>query len=487
MTKHVLSLLSGPCVFLLVYFLPIGGLPRSGHIVLATFLWAITWWMTQPVPWGITALLPMVLFPALGVMNVTATTALYGQTIFIWVLGLSLFGYAMEKHGLAKRFAIGMLNLPGVSGTTNRLLFIYMVTTGIVSLFVSTAAVVAMMMPIGLSLLSYVRTISGQSGARGRSNFATFIALGTLYGSVSGGVATIIGHAPGVVAVSLLERLTGETMGFFRWMKLGVPLAIVLLVTYYFILRFFFPPELKEIAGGREFLRQEAAKLGKMSRGEKNVVAAFVVMVVLFIIPSIAPFVVDAQDPLIPWLRQALSIWTVPPVVLLMLFALPHDTRKAEFESTLTWKDVVDRAPWNAIMLCTGAVAMTEALSEFGFVEFMQSAIPGIGLTPTSLPFVAAFSCATITEIASGVATTGLLGNIFIPAAAEIGFNPASIAMLLSNVAIGVAFPWSGAPTAMAFSSGEISMKDMMKAGLLADAVLALTAAVTHLLFGQYL
>jgi di/tricarboxylate transporter len=100
---------------------------------------------------------------------------------------------------------------------------------------------------------------------------------------------------------------------------------------------------------------------------------------------------------------------------------------------------------------------------------------------------VAAFSCATITEIASGVATTGLLGNIFIPAAAGIGFNPASIAMLLSNVAIGVAFPWSGAPTAMAFSSGEITMKDMMKAGLLADAVLALTAAVTHMLFGQYL
>src|SRR3990172_9236375 len=289
MTKHLLSLLLGPCVFLVVYFLPLGGLPRSGQIVLATFLWAIAWWMTQPVPWGISALLPMLIFPALGVMNVTATTALYGQTIFIWVLGLSLFGYAMEKHGLAKRFAIGMLNLPGVSGTTNRLLFIYMVTTGIVSLFVSTAAVVAMMMPIGLSLLSYVRSISGQSGLHGRSNFGTFIALGTLYGSVSGGVATIIGHAPGVVAVSLLERLTGETMGFFRWMQLGVPLAIVLLVTYYFILRFFFPPELKEIPRGREFLRQEAAKLGRMKRGEKNVVAAFVVMVFLFMIPSIAP------------------------------------------------------------------------------------------------------------------------------------------------------------------------------------------------------
>ena len=487
MTKHLLSLLLGPCVFLVVYFLPLGGLPRSGQIVLATFLWAIAWWMTQPVPWGITALLPMLIFPALGVMNVTATTALYGQTIFIWVLGLALFGYAMEKHGLAKRFAIGMLNLPGVSGTTNRLLFIYMVTTGIVSLFVSTAAVVAMMMPIGLSLLSYVRSISGQSGASGRSNLGTFIALGTLYGSVSGGVATIIGHAPGVVAVSLLERLTGETMGFFRWMKLGVPLAIVLLVMYYFVLRFFFPPEIETIAGSREFLRLEAAKLGKMSRGEKNVVAAFVVMVVLFMIPSIAPFVVGTQDPIIPWLRQALSIWTVPPVVLFMLFALPHDTQKGEVESTLTWKDVVDRAPWNAIMLCTGAVAMTEALNEFGFVDFMQSAIPAIGLTPTSLPFVAAFSCATITEIASGVATTGLLGNIFIPAAAGIGFNPASIAMLLSNVAIGVAFPWSGAPTAMAFSSGEITMKDMMKAGLLADAILALTAATTHLLFGQFL
>ena len=153
MTKHIVSLLSGPILFLIVYVLPLG-LPRNGQIVLATFVWAIAWWMAQPVPWGITALLPMLIFPALGVMNVTATTALYGQTIFIWVLGLSLFGYAMEKHGLAKRFAIGMLNLPGVSGTTNRLLFIYMVTTGLVSLFVSTAAVVAMMMPIAFLFLA---------------------------------------------------------------------------------------------------------------------------------------------------------------------------------------------------------------------------------------------------------------------------------------------------------------------------------------------
>jgi di/tricarboxylate transporter len=170
-----------------------------------------------------------------------------------------------------------------------------------------------------------------------------------------------------------------------------------------------------------------------------------------------------------------------------MLFALPYKTEKNEIEATLSWQDVVEKAPWNAIMLCTGAVAMTEALNEFGFVDFMQSAIPSIGLTPTSLPFVSAIACALITEIASGVATTGLLGNIFIPAAAEIGFSPASIAMLLSNVAIGVAFPWSGAPTAMAFSSGEITMKDMMNAGLLADAILVLFAAVFHLFFGQYL
>ena len=470
----------GPFVFLAVYFLPFPGLPRPAHLVLATFLWALTWWITQPVPWGITALLPLVVFPAFGVMNITATTSLYGQTIFFWVMGLSLLGYAMQKHGLAKRFAIGLLSIKGVATTTHRLLFFYMLAGGILSMFISNSGVVAMMMPIGISLLSYVRTLADRSETRSSSPLGNFIALGTLYAAVAGGVATIAGSPPNVASLAVYEKLTGETISWFRWMKVGVPLSLTVLVTFYFVLRFFFPPEFTTIPGGQQFIREEARKLGKMSRGEKNVLLVFFLMVVLFIIPSVSPFLLGDQHPINSWLRQVLPIWTVPPIIMFLLFALPNDIEKGEF--TLTWKDAVEHSPWSAMLLCTGAVAMTEALGHFGFVDFVKNGLAGLGVTNFTLPILAAFSATAMTEMASGTASVALLGNLFIPAAIQVGFNPASLTVLLSNVGGGMMFPWGGAPTAVAFASGEIELKNMIKVGLVADGLLAVIAALTHLL-----
>jgi sodium-dependent dicarboxylate transporter 2/3/5 len=483
MTRHLVNLLSGPFVFLLVYFLSIEGLERPGQVVLATFAWELVWWNFQPVPWAATALLPLLIFPSLGVLNVADTAALFGQTIFFWIMGLALFGFAMEKHGLAKRFAIRLLTVRLVGNSTYRLLFFYMLSAGLISMFVTDAGVVAMMLPIGLSLLSYIRTLAGPGGLRVGSNLGNFIAIGTLYAAIAGGMATIMGAPPNIVAASLLERLTGETISFFRWMKIGIPVFLTNLIVFYCILRLLFPPELKEIPGGQEFLREEARKLGKLNQGEKNVLLVFSVMVILFVAPSVSPFLLGPQHSLTQWFQRGLSIWAVPPIVMFLLFALPSDIRQGKW--TLTWKDAVEQTPWNAIMLCNGAVAMTQALSQFGFVEFMKETLTGIGLTSLTLPFVTAFSVVSMTEIASGVAVAALMGNIFIPAAAQVGFNSVSLTILLAQVAIGKMFPWSGAPAAMTFASGETEIKNMFKAALVVDVGLVLITVGIHLLFGS--
>ncbi|MBI2817194.1 MAG: DASS family sodium-coupled anion symporter [Acidobacteria bacterium] len=472
--------LLGPAAFAVICLLPVGELPRSGQLALATFVWALLWWITQPVPWGIAVLLPLIIFPAFGVMNIAATASLYGQSIFFWVWGLALLGYAMQKHGLGKRFAIGLLSVRGIATTTHRLLFFYMLTTCILSIFITDSAVVAMMIPIGISIVSYVRNLAGTSESNGCSSLAKFIALGTLYGAMAGGFGTIAGAPPNAVAATLLENLTGETISWFRWMKLGVPLGVFLVVIYYFLLKYFFPPELTNIPGGQEFIRNEAKKLGKMNQGEKNVLCIFVAMVLLFTAPSIAPFLLGSQSPITLSLRQALSIWTVPPIILFMLFALPKDIKKGEF--TLMWRDVVEHTPWNVMLLLTGAVAMTEAMSRFGFVDFAKGGLAGFGITSFTLPIIAAFAGGVMTQLASGTATTALLANLFIPVAVNIGFNAASIAVLLSNVAIGIVLPWGGAPAAVAFASGEIDIKDMIRVGLLAEVILVVTVALVHLL-----
>jgi len=151
---------SGPLTFIALYLAPYEGLSPEGRIVLAIFGWMITWWMAQPVPWGVAALLPLVLFPGFGLMTIGRTVGLYGQNVFFWLLGTVLLGYAIQHHGLAKRFALWFLSRRVIGGNTYRLIFAFMLSTSICSMFISDAASVAMMRPVGISLVAYVRTIN---------------------------------------------------------------------------------------------------------------------------------------------------------------------------------------------------------------------------------------------------------------------------------------------------------------------------------------
>ena len=303
-----IRLLVGPLAFLLMYFvIPLEGLEWNGRVVLATFVWMAAWWIAEPIPWAVTCVLPLALLPLLGVMRIDAVASLYGQNIFFWIWGTTMLGFAMAKHGLAHRLALWFLSQRGVANSTARLTFIYMLSAASISSVVSDTAVVAMMMPIGMSLFAYVRETTG-AGATGRSPLAAFLALSTLYGSQAGGVATIAGIPHNAVSISLLEKLTGRVVGFFEWMMVGVPLMVALLLSFYFLLRFFFPPEIKSIPGGEAFVRAERAKLGPVSAGERNVLIAFIMMVVLFVSPSIAGLVLGDSHPFAAGLRTALPI-----------------------------------------------------------------------------------------------------------------------------------------------------------------------------------
>ena len=146
-----LKFASGPIVCFFLYLLPYEGVAPQGHIALGVFGWMITWWMTRPVPWAVASILPLILFPMFNVMNIGDTVALYGQNIFFWIWGTILMGYAMDRHGLAKRFALWFMSLRWVSGSSHRVAFGFMLATGLISMIVSDAATVAMMIPVAVS------------------------------------------------------------------------------------------------------------------------------------------------------------------------------------------------------------------------------------------------------------------------------------------------------------------------------------------------
>jgi sodium-dependent dicarboxylate transporter 2/3/5 len=475
---YLLRLAAGPIVFTLVMWAPVA-LPYAGHVILATFAWAAAWWIVEPVPWAVAALLPFIVFPAAGVMDVVATMRLYGQPIFFWIMGTVLMGYAIEKHGLAQRFAIGFLALPGIGGRTTRLTFAYMLIVGLISVFVSDAATIAMTIPIGMSLVRH--SIPGGD----RKRFAAFMTLATLYAAIAGGTATVIGVPHNAIVMAALMRLTGRQLGFFEWMKIGVVIFIALLLIFYAVLWLMLPPEVREVPSGEAFIRAERAKLGPIRANQRRVLFVFAMMVVLFTLPAVAGLALGDRHAASVWLNRALNVWVVPPAVMFLLFVVRSADDRSE--GLLTWKDAERQSPWNAMLLVTGAVAMTDALAQFGFVEFMGNVVRGLGITPGALPFVAAWSTAVTTNFISGTATAALFCNIFVPAAVQIGYNPVSMAILIANVALGLVVPWAGATAVTTFTGGEIEMKQMIRVGLVATAIYTTVVATIHLMIAPVL
>ena len=384
-------------------------LPYQGHVVLATFACAIVWWITQPLPWAVATMLPFLVFPAAGVMDIVATMRLYGQPIFFWIMGTVLMGHAIEKHGLARRFAISFLALPGIGGRTDRLLFGYMLAVGLISMCVSDATTIAMTIPIGAALARHVKTIAGTPTDAG-AHIGTFITLGTLYAAVAGGTATIMGIPHNAIAASVLARVTGHQIGFFEWMRIGVPVFLALLLTFYATLWVLARPDLRDVPGGEAFLRAERAKLGPMRAIERRVVFVFAVMVALFTLPTIASVTLGEQHAIAAAINRALPFWMVPPAVMFLLFTVrsPDEAGAA----LLTWKDAEQHSPWNTMILVAGAVGMTDALAQFGFVDFVSGIVRNLGIGPTTLPYLAASVVAFTTNFFSGTAATALFSSV---------------------------------------------------------------------------
>lgn len=487
--KEFLKFAAGPAAFLFVYGLPFQGISPESRLVVGVFGWMILWWMTSPVPWAITSLLPLILFPGLGVMNINRTVGLYGQTIFFWIWGTVLMGYALDRHGVARRFALWIMALRAVGGNSTRLAFAFMLVCGLLSTVVSDAATVAMMMPVGLSLIRFSQSIGKTSPIEKnapveRTNFGAFLALGALYGAVAGGCATIAGAPHNKLSVDILQRVTGRTLGWFEWMKVGVPIFLISLVVFFVVLRIFFPPEFKEIPGGAEFVRQEQHKLGRLSRAECAVLFVFGVMVAMFLLPTLLELALGPAHAATKWSIEGLSLNVVPPTVMLLLFCTPVNLQQREF--VLNWRDAISNTPWDAMLLCTSATGLVGVLVEFGLSESLGNMVGTLGLSVYSLPFVSAAALGFGTNFMSGVAATALFGGILIPAAQQIGWNAASMAILLPNVAIGIIMPWAGATSATAFAFGTIDIKDMIKTGAVATGVFVVLVTTIHILMAPF-
>lgn len=433
------------------------------------------WWMTEAIPLAATALLPLVLFPAMQVATFKETAAPYAsETIWLFMGGFML-ALAMQRWNLHRRIALAVVMMVGTK--PRQLVLGFMIATGFLSMWVSNTATAVVMLPIGLSVLTLVADLVG--GIDKVKKLATALMLGIAYAASIGSVATIIGTPPNALLVAYLSESHGIHIGFGQWMVLGAPLAVALMGFAWWLMVFvLFKPEVTQIPGGREIISQQWKELGRVSRGEA-------LMAVIFVLTASSWVLVPI------WLEHTGSELRIPDALIAMvsaalLFLIPADSAGRRL---LDWKSA-NKLPWDVLLLFGGGLSLSSMFDKLGLSAWIGEQAKGLGTLPIVV-IVAAVTTLIIflTELTSNTATAAAFLPIMGGVATGIGItadNPMNVMLLVVPVALASTFafmlPVATPPNAVAYGSGYIKMADMVRTGIwlnLAGIVLITLAVLT--------
>lgn len=435
---------------------PPEGLSIAAWRTAAVGLLMAVWWMTEAIPIPATALLPLVLFPVLGIADIRAAAAPYANPLIFLFLGGFIIAIAMERWNLHRRLALRIINLVGTRPL--RILAGFAAAAAFLSMWVSNTATAMMMLPIGLSVVELVR--KGKEDAAEGANFATNLMLIIAYACSIGGMATLIGTPPNAFFAGFMLETYDQAIGFFEWMLLGVPLAVVALPIMLLVLtRIVYPVRITTIPGGRDYIRSSLSSLGPMQRGEKLVAVVFTATALLWM-----------TRPLIEQIIPGLSDAGIAVGMALVLFVLPVDLRRGEF--VLRWEDA-ERLPWGVLVLFGGGLSLAAAIDATGLAAWLGLQTELLSDWPIIL--VVAAIVATIvllTELTSNTATAAA----FIPIAASVsvglGEDPLVIG-IPATLAASAAFmlPVATPPNAIVYGSGMVSIPRMARGGAALNAI----------------
>ncbi|SFB46450.1 solute carrier family 13 (sodium-dependent dicarboxylate transporter), member 2/3/5 [Amycolatopsis marina] len=453
------GLAAGPVLALLTFLLLPTSLQAPARATAAVAVLMAVWWMTEALPLPATALLPMVLFPALGVADIDDAASPYANDVIFLFMGGFMLALAMQRWNLHKRIALRTVLAVGTKPVM--LIAGFMIATAFISMWVSNTATTVMMMPIGLSVLGL--TLQLGNGERD-TNFATALMLGIAYAASIGSLGTIIGTPPNTLLVGYLDDNHDIQIGFGQWMLFGVPIAVLFLAVAWLVLtKFVFPPKMKTLPGGREMIREQLNALGPMSRGEWNALVVFVLAALSWIfIPVLAD--TETIGGALPWLSR-ISDAGIAMTVAVVLFLLPVDARAGV--RTLDW-DTAKTLPWGVLLLFGGGLSLSSQFTATELSTWIGDQVGALGGLPTILLVaVAAGLVLILTELTSNTATAAAFLPILGGVAVGLGTGP-MLLVVPAALAATCAFmlPVATPPNAIVFGSGHVTMGQMMRGGV---------------------
>lgn len=442
---------AGPLAFLLIilFFHP-EGLSREANAVLASTVWIAIWWITEAISIYATSLLPIVLFPLSGGLDLSGTTASYGHPYIFLYMGGFMVAIAIEKWELHRRIALSIISLIGTNIT--RIILGFMLATAFISMWISNTATAVMMLPIGSAIITQLTDKLGPQHSD-TTSFGKVIMLSIAYSASIGGMATLIGTPPNLVFAGFVQKTYGVEITFLQWLKFGLPICLALLfISWKYLTSFAFRFQHKALPGGKEEIRKMLAELGKIGYEEKIVLVVFVCTALLWIFRALIEKIIPTLDDSIIAMVAGISLFLLPA--------------KEKGKRILHWHDA-HKMQWGIFLLFGGGMALAEGFKVSGLASWIAGQMTAMqGLTILVLVIVLITAVNFLTEITSNLATTAMLLPIAASIAMAIHVHP-FLLMVSVTIAASCAFmlPVATPPNAIVFSSGHLKIPDMIRAG----------------------
>ncbi len=423
--------------------------------------WVAFWWITEPIPIPATSLIPLAVFPLVGVLDSSQVGQAYGNKLVLLMLGGFMLSAAMERSGAHRRIALGMVNLFG--GTdARRLVFGFMAASAFLSMWISNAATTLMLLPIVLAVVAQSKD----------SKLHLALLLGVAYAASVGGVATPIGTPPNMVFIEVFENHIQTDVGFIDWMKWALPITIIMLP----IIGFWLTRRLSEIEP------IELPEVGQWRTEEVRTLIVFVVTGILWV-TRLQPF--GGWSGVLEGIGLAGGFANDASVALLgalALFIVPN----GKGGKLLDWK-TAENIPWGVLILFAGGITLATAFVHSGLSGVLGSSLAGLGQFPVWL--LIGCICLTVTfltEVTSNTATTTLLMPILLAAAIAAEMDPKTF-MIPATISASFAFmlPVATPPNAIVFGSEKFSVNEMAREGLVLNLIgVVVATTVCYLMFG---
>jgi len=444
LTKQSFIIIAPILSVIFYYILSSLGLDYKPAAAAAITLLTVLWWVTEAIPIPATSLVPFALLPMFGIIDHKVVSSSLGSHVILLLMGAFILSKAIEKSGAHERLAVYMVRLVGVS-SGKRLVLGFMLASGLLSMWISNTATTLIMLPIALAILKHIDN----------RELKVALILGIAYAASVGGIGTPIGTPPNVIFMGIYEEQTGQEFGFLAWMKIGIPVVLLALP----IMALWLTRNVK--------LEQkiELPELGPWRSEEKRTLWVFGLTAVAWI---------TRKEPFGGW-SSALDIpiagdSTVALFAVVLMFLIPN----GKGGRLLDW-DTAKTIPWGMLLLFAGGIALAKGFTASGLSTILGDWLTSLSNLPPILMILTLCLVVTyLTEITSNTATATLLMPILAAAAIASGIDP-MVLMIPAAMCASCAFmlPVATAPNAIAFGTGEIEIRDMVKEGAILSFIIS--------------